>query len=134
MQVSLSNQVPESMGSRNRNAVHGTLLKLGYNTRNVIIPTFPVRGTWPSSMFPVTKLQTARIWCDNIGATYLTPNLLFHGQVKHVDIDFHVVRGRVARKLLDVRLISRLQMSSPRHLLLRRWSTLETILTCTSYD
>jgi hypothetical protein len=28
----LSNQVPGSMGSRNGNMVHGTLLKLGFNT------------------------------------------------------------------------------------------------------
>jgi hypothetical protein len=31
---------------------------------------------------------------------------MFHGQMKHVEIDFHFVRERVARKLLDVRLVS----------------------------
>jgi hypothetical protein len=31
---------------------------------------------------------------------------MFHGRMKHVGIDFHSVRERVARKLLDVRLIS----------------------------
>jgi EAL domain-containing protein (putative c-di-GMP-specific phosphodiesterase class I) len=44
---------------------------------------------------------SARIWCDNIGATYLTANPMFHGQVKHIKIDFHFVRERVARKLLE---------------------------------
>jgi hypothetical protein len=31
---------------------------------------------------------------------------MFHGRMKHVEIDFHFVRERVARKLLDVRLVS----------------------------
>jgi hypothetical protein len=31
---------------------------------------------------------------------------MFHGRVKHIEIDFHFVRERVARKLLEVRLIS----------------------------
>jgi hypothetical protein len=48
----------------------------------------------------------ARIWCDNIGATYLTVNSVFHGRTKHAEVDFYFVRERVADKLLDVRLIS----------------------------
>jgi hypothetical protein len=50
--------------------------------------------------------QATRIWCDNIRATYLTANLVFYGRTKHVEVDFHFVRKRVADKLLDVRIIS----------------------------
>jgi histone deacetylase 1/2 len=50
----------------------------------------------------VNHPPTARLWCDNLGAKYLSANPVFHAKTKHIEIDFHFVRERVARKLLDI--------------------------------
>lgn len=61
----------------------------------------------------VSQVQTPCLWCDNLGATYLTANPVFHARKKHIEIDFHFVRQRVANKQLDVRFIHSKDRSAP---------------------
>lgn len=42
------------------------------------------------------------LWCDNLGATYLTSNSVYHSRTKHMAVDFHFVQDRVAAKALQV--------------------------------
>ena len=43
---------------------------------------------------PVTKATV--VYCDNISATYLSTNPVQHQRTKHVEINLHFVRDRVA--------------------------------------
>jgi histone deacetylase 1/2 len=54
----------------------------------------------------ITLPRPPTLWCDNLGATYLTANPIFHRRMKHVEVDYHFVRERVASGQLDVRIIS----------------------------
>jgi hypothetical protein len=64
---------------------------------------------WVQKLLSELKIphpKVARLWCDNLGAKYLTKNPVFHARTKHVEIDFHFVCEQVTKKLLEVRFIS----------------------------
>lgn len=46
--------------------------------------------------------QAAKIWCDNLGAEYLSASPVFHARTKHIEVDYHFVRERVSQKLLEI--------------------------------
>jgi len=46
--------------------------------------------------------QVPVIYCDNIGATQLSSNPVFHSRMKHVYIDFHFICKRVQSGVLRV--------------------------------
>lgn len=46
------------------------------------------------------------IYCDNVGATYLCANPVFHSRMKHVALDYHFIRDNVQSGALRVSHVS----------------------------
>nr|GEZ00965.1 hypothetical protein [Tanacetum cinerariifolium] len=56
--------------------------------------------TWLQALlheFGICSSLTPILWCDNHGATYLSANPIFCARTKHVEIDYHFVRKKVAQ-------------------------------------
>lgn len=46
------------------------------------------------------------VYCDNVGATYLCANPVFHSRMKHIALDYHFVRDHIQADVLCVAHIS----------------------------
>ena len=54
----------------------------------------------------VSSSSTPSILCDNLSATYLTHNLVYHTRMKHIAIDIHFVRDLVQQQKLKIHHVS----------------------------
>ncbi|GJV24419.1 putative RNA-directed DNA polymerase [Tanacetum coccineum] len=50
----------------------------------------------------IRSSSTPILWCDNLGATYLSANPIFRARTKHIEIDYHFVWEKVAQGDLRV--------------------------------
>ena len=57
-------------------------------------------SSWRSS---TARSKSTLVYCDNVSAVYLSTNPVQHQRTKHVEIDLHFVRDRVA--IGDVRVL-----------------------------
>ncbi|KAI9156543.1 hypothetical protein LWI28_008344 [Acer negundo] len=66
-----------------------------------------LRSLFTHSQMPIRQVSTAPvIYCDNVGATQLCSNPIFHSRMKHVAIDFHFIRDQVQSGSLRVAHVS----------------------------
>ena len=54
----------------------------------------------------ISLLCPPTLWCDNIGATYLALNPVFHQKMKPLEIDIHFVRDMVFAQAVHVHYVS----------------------------
>ena len=48
------------------------------------------------SKLGVCHPPAARLWCENLEATYPSAYPMFHAHTKYIEIDFHFTKERVA--------------------------------------
>lgn len=49
------------------------------------------------------SIQTPhQLWCDNTSAIALTSNPVFHARTKHIEVDVHFIREKVASKFVEI--------------------------------
>ncbi|KAL2532943.1 cysteine-rich RLK (RECEPTOR-like protein kinase) 8 [Abeliophyllum distichum] len=61
--------------------------------------------TWIQSLLDelrITQTEIPRIWCDNLGASALASNPVYHARTKHIELDIHFVRDKVLAKQLVI--------------------------------
>lgn len=96
---------PVSWSSKKQNGVARSSTKAEY--RALTAAASEVK--WLTSLMSNLSLQstaTPVLYCDNIGATYLTANPVFHSRMKHFALNYHFVREQVQAKTLRVAHIS----------------------------
>uniref|UniRef100_A0A0V0GZK9 Putative ovule protein n=1 Tax=Solanum chacoense TaxID=4108 RepID=A0A0V0GZK9_SOLCH len=92
---------PISWSSKKQNTVSCSSTESEYRAvANALSETLWVTNLLNELHFPVQKLPT--IYCDNLGATFLSKNPVLHSRVKHAAVDFHFVRHYVDIKRVRV--------------------------------
>ncbi|XP_059310739.1 uncharacterized mitochondrial protein AtMg00810-like [Lycium ferocissimum] len=69
---------------------------------------YPFEITWLHSLLQelhVSPSSPSTIFCDNISSIYLAQNPVQHARTKHVEIDIHFVREKVAAGVLRVQYV-----------------------------
>jgi len=104
-----------SWSSKRQNTVSRSSAEAEYRT----VANGVAEATWLRQLLLELHAPLRRatlVYCDNISAVYMTSNLVQHQRTKHIEIDLHFVRERVAisdLRVLDVPTSSQL-ISSPR--------------------
>jgi hypothetical protein len=60
-----------------------------------------------SLLHELGQVPTAKpeLWCDNLGATFMTTNPVIQARTKHIELDIHFIRVKVAARDLHIQFL-----------------------------
>jgi hypothetical protein len=93
-----------SWSARKQPTVSGSSTEAEYKT----IANAVAEVMWIQILLTEIGIQSStqeKLWCDNLGAKYLALNPVLHGRTKHIKVDYHFIRERVAKKLLQIEFV-----------------------------
>lgn len=82
-----------------------TIARSSTETEYRVLASVTVELTWITMLLHELKIPvklTPVIWCDNLSATSLASNPVFHARTKHIELDYHFIREKVLQKLVFV--------------------------------
>lgn len=121
-----------------------TIARSSINAEYRSMTDYVAELTWVQQLLGELRIVISQssiiVHCDNISATYLVVNPVFHAQTKHIELDVHFVREHVSSGRLLVRYLpTQVQltdiftkgMSSSRHRLI--WTNLSIVHTTSDW-
>ena len=94
-------KIPISWSSKKQRTMARSSTEVEY----CFVANIVVELNWLCSLLTNVGIKLPRcliIYCDNVGATQLCSNPVFHSRMKHVAIDFHFIRDQVQSGVLHV--------------------------------
>lgn len=98
------------------------VLRSGIETKYKVLAQVTYKVTWIHSFLNelhINLVTTSIIWRDNQSAIALAYNPTYHAKTKHIELDIHFIKRKVAANKIAVQFIpvkTKLQMYSLSHL------------------